>query len=83
MIAATLPLASGFWQASHPTPTLAKLYDQESLLGHAALDFEPRLELLLRALAVGLIETLTYQTRRQRHEISKLAANGNLGSFAR
>ncbi|GAA4579539.1 TetR family transcriptional regulator [Planotetraspora phitsanulokensis] len=58
MIAATLPLASGFWQVSHPTPTLAKLYEQVPTWGHIALDFEPRLKLLLRAMAVGLAETL-------------------------
>ena len=58
MIAATLPLAGGFWQVSHPTPTLAKLYEQVPSWGHIALDFEPRLKLLLRAMAVGLVETL-------------------------
>jgi hypothetical protein len=46
------------WQVSHPTPTLAALYEQVPAWGHVALDFAPRLRLLLDATAVGLVETL-------------------------
>jgi len=54
LLAATLMLAAGFWQVSHPTPTLARLYEQEPRWGHVALDFAPRLRLLLQATALGL-----------------------------
>jgi hypothetical protein len=46
------------WQVSHPTPTLAALYEQVPAWGHVALDFAPRLRLLLDATAVGLVEAL-------------------------
>ncbi|WP_108125177.1 TetR family transcriptional regulator [Saccharospirillum mangrovi] len=52
----TTMLAASFWQASHPTPTLAELYRQEPKWGHVALDFGPRLKRLLRAAAVGLTQ---------------------------
>ncbi|WP_433917541.1 TetR/AcrR family transcriptional regulator [Streptomyces canus] len=54
LLAATLALASNGWQVSHPTPTLAALYEQVPEWGHVAFDFAPRLKLLLTALAVGL-----------------------------
>jgi AcrR family transcriptional regulator len=54
LLAATLMLTAGFWQVSHPTPTLARLYEQEPRWGHVALDFAPRLGHLLQAMAVGL-----------------------------
>ncbi|MFK3984304.1 TetR family transcriptional regulator [Micromonospora sp. NPDC050397] len=56
LLANTATLAAGLWQASHPTPTLAALYEQVPAWRHAALDFEPRLSLLLRATAIGLVE---------------------------
>jgi AcrR family transcriptional regulator len=55
LVAAAVCLAAAFWQAAHPTPTLAALYEQEPSLSHAALDFQPRLSLLLRATALGLV----------------------------
>ncbi|MFJ2307475.1 TetR family transcriptional regulator [Streptomyces sp. NPDC087787] len=58
LVGATLPLASGLWQAAHPTPVLAELYEQVPAWGHLALDFKAHLTLLLRAMAAGLIETL-------------------------
>jgi AcrR family transcriptional regulator len=58
LMAAAVTFASGFWQVSHPTPTLAALYEQEPRWGHVALDFAPRLRLLLEATAVGLAETV-------------------------
>lgn len=57
LLAAALPLAAGLWQASHPTPTLVALYAQEPRWGHVALDWTPRLQQLLRAVAVGLTHT--------------------------
>jgi hypothetical protein len=58
LVAAALAFAASFWQISHPTPTLAALYQQVPAWGHVALDFAPRLRLLLEATAVGLVETL-------------------------
>ncbi|MFI6164737.1 TetR family transcriptional regulator [Micromonospora haikouensis] len=59
LLAATLAFAANFWQVSHPTPTLAALYEQVPEWGHVAFDFRPRLQLLLQSTAVGLAETLT------------------------
>ena len=58
LMAATLAFAAFFWQVSHPTPTLAALYEQVPRWGHVALDFESRLASLLEATAVGLAETM-------------------------
>ncbi|MFF3751448.1 TetR family transcriptional regulator [Streptomyces sp. NPDC002018] len=57
LLATAVALAAGFWQVSHPTPTLAALYEQEPRWGHVALDFAPRLGFLLEATAVGLAGT--------------------------
>jgi len=54
LIATSIMLAAGFWQMSHPTPTLARLYEQVPEWGHVALDFGPRLRYLLSAMASGL-----------------------------
>ncbi|GGM25464.1 TetR family transcriptional regulator [Micromonospora yangpuensis] len=59
LLAAALAFAANFWQVSHPTPTLAALYEQVPEWGHVAFDFRPRLQLLLQSTAVGLAETLT------------------------
>ncbi|MEU3983446.1 TetR family transcriptional regulator [Streptomyces sp. NPDC026672] len=56
LLAVAIMLAAGFWQVSHPTPTLAALYEQVPRWGHVALDFAPRLDAALRAFAVGLGE---------------------------
>ncbi|GAB1819067.1 TetR family transcriptional regulator [Herbidospora sp. RD11066] len=57
LLAVSVVLAAGFWQASHPTPTLAALYEEVPSWGHAVLDFGPRLDHLLRTFANGLTET--------------------------
>ena len=54
LVATTVTVAAGLWQAAHPAPTLAALYEQEPQWAHAALDFEPRVSLILQATAVGL-----------------------------
>lgn len=54
LITAALGITANLWQLSHPTATLAELYAQEPLWGHAALDFQDRLTRLLQATAVGL-----------------------------
>jgi AcrR family transcriptional regulator len=58
LIAAALAFAAGFWQLAHPTPTLAALYEEVPDWGHVALDFAPRMQLLLQATAIGLAETV-------------------------
>jgi AcrR family transcriptional regulator len=58
LVAAAMAFAAAFWQISHPTPTLAALYEQVPAWGHVALEFAPRLSLLLEATAVGLVQTL-------------------------
>jgi AcrR family transcriptional regulator len=57
LIATALALSAMLWQVAHPTPTLARLYDQVPEWGHVALDFGPRLRDLLRASARGLAAT--------------------------
>ncbi|MFE7127241.1 TetR family transcriptional regulator [Streptomyces sp. NPDC057617] len=57
LLAVAVVLAAGFWQLSHPTPTLAELYKQVPAWGHAALDFTPRLDHLLKTFATGLTAT--------------------------
>jgi AcrR family transcriptional regulator len=57
LVATTIALTASFWQVSHPTPTLAALYEQVPDWGHAALDFKPRLTLILQATALGLVQT--------------------------
>lgn len=56
LLATTIMLAAGFWQVSHPTPTLARLYEEVPEWGHVALDFGPHLRRLVRATAIGLVE---------------------------
>lgn len=63
VITAAMVFAASFWQLSHPTPTLATLYEQEPRWGHMALDFQPRLRQLLEATAVGLVQTATSYDR--------------------
>lgn len=54
LLAVAITLAAGFWQVSHPTPTLAALYEEVPRWGHVALDFAPRLNRALAAYAIGL-----------------------------
>jgi AcrR family transcriptional regulator len=59
LLPAALAFAANFWQVAHPTPTLARLYEQVPQWGHVAFDFAPRLSRLLTATAIGLTETLS------------------------
>lgn len=61
LVTTTVALTASLWQTAHPSPTLAKLYEQEPDWGHYALDFEPRLTLILQATAIGLGEVLPGQ----------------------
>jgi AcrR family transcriptional regulator len=54
LVTTALGVTANLWQLAHPTPTLARLYAQETRWAHAALDFEPRLTRLLQATATGL-----------------------------
>ncbi|WP_034262540.1 TetR family transcriptional regulator [Actinospica robiniae] len=56
LVATTISLAASLWQVSHPTPTLAALYEQVPEWGHIALDFESRLALIVQATALGLTQ---------------------------
>jgi hypothetical protein len=55
LMSATVSLTATMWQASHPTPALASLYEQVPRWGHAALEFAPKLRHLLKATATGLV----------------------------
>lgn len=58
LLATAVTVTGGLWQAAHPTPTLAALYEEVPEWSHAAMDFTPRLRLLLRSTALGLVATL-------------------------
>lgn len=53
-VAGVTALAASLWQTSHPPATLAGLYESDPRLGHAVVEFLPRLRQLGRALVVGL-----------------------------
>jgi AcrR family transcriptional regulator len=55
LVAAVTSLAGSFWQTSHPPPTLAALYAEDPRLGHAVVDFVPRLRRLTAVTIAGLI----------------------------
>lgn len=54
VVAAVTALAATLWQISHPPATLAQLYVEDPRLGHAVVDFAPRLEHLTLAVLTGL-----------------------------
>ncbi|WP_326835633.1 TetR/AcrR family transcriptional regulator [Amycolatopsis rhabdoformis] len=55
VVATVTSLGATLWQASHPPDTLAQLYREDPRLGHAVVDFTPRLRLLTEAVLVGLL----------------------------
>lgn len=58
LVTTTVALTASLWQTAHPSSTLVELYEQEPDWGHYALDFKPRLTLILQATAIGLTEVL-------------------------
>lgn len=56
LAAAAVALTASLWQAAHPGPTLAQLYEKEPQWRHAVVDFGPQLTLMLQATAIGLTE---------------------------
>lgn len=63
LVPAVATFAAGFWQISHPTPSLIELYKQVPEWGHVAYEYEPKLRLLARATAVGLAELVDPASR--------------------
>lgn len=57
LLAVAVVLAAGFWQVANPTPTLAKLYEEDPRWGHAASDIAPQLDAMLGAFAIGFATT--------------------------
>ncbi|MEV4123574.1 hypothetical protein [Nocardia sp. NPDC049707] len=55
LISAVSVLAGALWQIAHPPETLARLYEQEPQLAHAAVDLLPHLTKTIRATTRGLI----------------------------
>jgi AcrR family transcriptional regulator len=53
VIAGTTAMAAQQWQTSNPPETLARLYAEDPLLGHAASAFTPRLTRLVTLLLAG------------------------------
>jgi AcrR family transcriptional regulator len=49
VLTATLGVAAYMWQVSHPSKTLAALYEQEPRWGHAATSFVPTVSRVLEA----------------------------------
>jgi AcrR family transcriptional regulator len=54
LIAVATSLAGSLWQTAHPAPALERLYAEDARLAHSVVDFEPRLQRLLRVTARGL-----------------------------
>ena len=54
LIAVATSLAGSLWQTAHPAPTLKQIYADDPRLAHSIVDFEPRLQRLLRVAARGL-----------------------------
>ncbi|MFC1431369.1 TetR family transcriptional regulator [Streptacidiphilus sp. N1-3] len=52
-------VAAGLWQVSNPTPTLARLYEEEPRWGQAGADIGPRLDAVLTTFATGLAAAAT------------------------
>ena len=53
LVAVATSLAGTFWQISTPPPEIAALYRADPRLGHALVDFEPRLSRILTAYLEG------------------------------
>ena len=53
LVAVATSVAGTFWQISTPPPEIAALYRDDPRLGHALIEFEPRLRRILTAYLVG------------------------------
>jgi AcrR family transcriptional regulator len=53
IVAGVTAFAAALWQTANPPETLARLYASDPRLGHAAVDFTPRLERLIALLLAG------------------------------
>lgn len=53
LVALATSVAGTFWQISTPPPEIAELYRADPRLGHALVDFEPRLRRILTAYLTG------------------------------
>lgn len=54
LVATVSLLAGAMWQISTPPPALARLYETDPELGHAVIDFAPRLRRAARVTMAGL-----------------------------
>lgn len=55
LVAVAISLAGTFWQISTPPPEIAALYRSDPRLGHALIEFEPRLSRILTAYLRGTL----------------------------
>jgi AcrR family transcriptional regulator len=68
LVAVATSLAGSLWQTAHPAPALEHLYAEDARLAHSIVDFEPRLQRLLRVTARGLVAEKAGQLGVARHE---------------
>lgn len=55
LVAVAISLAGTFWQISTPPPEIAALYRSDPRLGHALIEFKPRLSRILTAYLTGTL----------------------------
>lgn len=55
LVAVAISVAGTFWQISTPPPEIAALYREDPRLGHALIEFEPRLRRILTAYLAGCL----------------------------
>jgi AcrR family transcriptional regulator len=55
LVSAIVALAGATWQAAHPPVILAGLYEGDTRLAHAAVDFVPKLRRLVRIFVAGVL----------------------------
>jgi AcrR family transcriptional regulator len=53
LVAGVTAMAAALWQTANPPKTLARLYAQDPRLGHAAVEFTPRLKRMIAMLLAG------------------------------
>ncbi|WP_431218926.1 TetR family transcriptional regulator [Leifsonia xyli] len=55
LVAVATSVAGTFWQISTPPPAIAELYRSDPRLGHALVEFEPRLRRILTTYLAGAV----------------------------